>query len=491
MIVLAIIGAGGLCVGTNPSYTIHELTHAVGTAQIKFVLSEPEILTNFQTALDNTDSTSKAKLFILDHDQQTHPCPSGLTSWRTLYSHSHESDWIIFDDETASRESVCSLFFTSGTSGLPKCAQTTHMNFVSEHTIFYSPPHERKNYPIRIVLAMPFFHVGIQPQVLVTSLREGRQTYVMRRFDLLPYLQYHTRYAITESFIVPPMVSAIVTSGLADPSSPHYRPDCSLRSVRNGHAGAAPLSGSMQARFHALLAPGARHRQVWGMTETTSMASVCSPREADAITLGTQAGWGNVGRPLPNMKFKLVGAQGEDCTNSGRGELCVKGPTIVKGYYRNDKATRDSWDGEGYFHTGDVVQVDPRSGLWFVVERLKELIKVRAFQVAPAELEGVLTSNPQIDDAAVIGVPRLSDDGSVDEEEELVRAYVVRRAGSALGEADVLAWMGERLARYKQLTGGVRFVESIPKLPSGKILKRVLREEVKRELSGGGGKARL
>jgi 4-coumarate--CoA ligase len=151
----------------------------------------------------------------------------------------------------------------------------------------------------------------------------------------------------------------------------------------------------------------------------------------------------------------------------------VKGPTIIQGYFENDKANRESWDAEGYFKSGDVIQVD-ETGLMYVVERVKELIKVRGFQVAPAELEGVLISHPSIVDAAVLGIPGKDDS-------ELPRAYLVRREGTNIQEAEVQAFMKEQLAGYKQLVGGVVFIDEIPKLPSGKILKRVLREMIKQE----------
>ncbi|KAJ9654716.1 hypothetical protein H2198_006306 [Neophaeococcomyces mojaviensis] len=200
--------------------------------------------------------------------------------------------------------------------------------------------------------------------------------------------------------------------------------------------------------------------------------------------------WGSVGVPLPCNKAKLVDEKGRDVTETGKGELCVKGPSIVKGYFENEKATAASWDTEGYFHTGDVIEVrphqDPETGvvhkLFFVVERLKELIKVCGFQVAPAELEGALTEHPDIVDAAVIGLPTNRHDCA-----ELPRAYIVRRQGLSLTEENVMGHMKERLAWYKQLEAGVEFIESIPKLPSGKILKRVLREEAKKKgwLEGG------
>lgn len=269
------------------------------------------------------------------------------------------------------------------------------------------------------------------------------------------------------------MVVSIVMSGLSDETSKTYRPEFSMRSVRNGTVGAAPLDGAMQKRFQALLAPGATFGQVWGMTETTSMAAIVPWDVSKKQSSGEMDNaWGNVGRPLPCNKMKLIDESGKDVTDQGRGELCVKGPTVVKGYFENEKATRESWDDEGYFKTGDVLRLDKETGLLYVEERVKELIKVRGFQVAPAELEGVLLEHEEIVDAAVIGKKR-------DNDVEVPKAFVVKRTGSKLTADAVHAHMKERLARYKQLEGGVQFVESIPKLPSGKILKRVLREAEK------------
>lgn len=135
--------------------------------------------------------------------------------------------------------------------------------------------------------------------------------------------------------MVPPIVTSIVMSGVADPQSKKYRADYSLKSVRNGTVGAAPCSGDMQRRFHALLGDGATFGQVWGMTETTSMACIV-PWDVDHKTAaGEMDSWGNVGRPLPEMQMKLVDAEGNDVTDKGRGELCVKGPTVVQKYFEN------------------------------------------------------------------------------------------------------------------------------------------------------------
>lgn len=436
-----------------------------------------------QAALRENNVDISSKLFTLDN-LATQIAPPNHRSWRTLLEHG-EQDWIRFNDFSRSHSTVAQLYYTSGTTGLPKCAMTTHRNLVSQHQLFFEA--SPRPYPIKLVLSMPFFHVGIAPQVFVSVLREGRSAYVMRRFELQPYLSYHAKYALTETFMVPPMVNAIVMSGLADESSPNYRADCSLRTVRNGTVGAAPCSADLQARFQRLLGPGATFTQVWGMTETTSMAMAVPwsiARCCSARHTGMETAWGTVGIPLPSNTMKLVDEDGRDVTHSGKGELCVKGPGVVKGYFENEKATAQSWDSDGFFRTGDVIEVrphkDPETGeehaLCFVVERLKELIKVRGFQVAPAELEGALTEHVDVVDAAVIGLPSRGVD-----DDELPKAYVVRREGSGLTVEDVMAHMKKRLARYKQLEGGVEFVESIPKLPSGKILKRVLRDEARRK----------
>lgn len=167
---------------------------------------------------------------------------------------------------------------------------------------------------------------------------------------------------------------------------------------------------------------------------------------------------------------------------------------MISGYFENPSANSLSFDSDGFFKTGDIVYSDGKSQKWYIIDRKKELIKVRGFQIAPPEIEGVLLSHPGIVDAAVIGI---KNKGSGKEGEEVVerpRAYVVRRPGKEgeeVNEELVLQWCGERLAKYKELSGGVRIVESIPKNPSGKILKRVLREEAEKESQSGKEKARL
>jgi acyl-CoA synthetase (AMP-forming)/AMP-acid ligase II len=189
------------------------------------------------------------------------------------------------------------------------------------------------------------------------------------------------------------------------------------------------------------------------------------------------------------ISFRLIDEDGKNISAFGvRGELCVRGPTVTPGYFNNPEANAEAFDTEGWFKTGDIAYCDQRTRKWYIVDRRKELIKVRGFQVAPPELEAVLLSHPQIVDAAVIGITFPGADI------EYPRAYVVRRPGdqgSKLTEAEIQEYVLSRLAKYKALTGGVKFVGAIARNPSGKILKRVLREDAKKEIEAGLLKAKL
>lgn len=324
----------------------------------------------------------------------------------------------------------------------------------------------------------------------------------MRRFDLEPMLSSIEKFKITELPVVPPLVIAIIMS----PLTKKY----SLRSVRAASSGAAPLGPGPQSKLRDLLCqePLAVCNQVWGMTETSCVATMFYYPESDDT--------GSIGMGLAGLDLKydlsfllicmtsncvqsiylkvrrlifkrIIDDDGNDITAfDTRGEICIRGSTVIAGYFENPKANAESFDSEGYFKTGDIVYRDGKSKKWYIVDRKKELIKVRGFQVAPPEIEAVLLSHPAIIDTAVIGVKTFekTDGHNKGELVELPRAYVVRRPGKEgdeLDEQKVKAWCGERLAKFKELSGGVKFVEAIPKNASGKILKRLLREEAERE----------
>ncbi|PKY00040.1 putative AMP-binding enzyme [Aspergillus campestris IBT 28561] len=455
MLVLAIVGAGGVFTGTNPAYTPHELAHHFTASDARFVISEPEILPAIQKAMvEKHIPMENLRVF----NAQSQPVPADLLSWEDLLAHG-ETDWVSFDDEKTASDTPAARLFSSGTTGLPKAATLTHRNLVAQHELAFE--HNRRPYQISRVVPIPLFHAAAAPNTHFGSLKGGHVTYLMRRFDLPLFLETVEKYNVTELAVVPPVVLAILASPLA-----HSRPF--LRSVRAAAVGAAPLDKVAQARFRALLAPGAPCTQVWGMTESSCIATLVPYPQTDDS--------GSVGVLIPNVEAKLVDNNDTNISAYNTpGEICLRGPTIIPGYYKDDAANAASFDADGWFHTGDIGYCDAASHRWYIIDRKKELIKVRGFQVAPPELEGVLRTHPGIVDAAVVGV------GGGDLGSERPRAYVVCRAGVTLGEQEVRAFMEPRLAKYKALTGGVRFVQEIPRNASGKILKRLLRERAASE----------
>ncbi|KAF1997783.1 acetyl-CoA synthetase-like protein [Amniculicola lignicola CBS 123094] len=461
ILALGIIAAGGVFTGANPGYTAFEIGHHVNVVHAKFIICEPECL---KSVLDAKHDVPKERVFVFDTLGQE--IPKGLKGWKSLLEYG-EADWPRMTSKDESSKTTAMLLMSSGTTGLPKAVRLTHLNLIAQHTLVNE--HYPRKFPMRRLLALPMFHAAATPGAICSVFRSGIVTYIMRRFDLEPFLKGHEEFNITELTMVPPIAIGIIMH----PASKKY----SLKTVKWAGCGAAPLDKGPQARLKALLAPDAPFTQVYGMTETSCVASFIPPPEDDAT--------GSVGRFLPNLDVKLVDEEGRDITAAEtRGELCLRGPTITPGYFENEEANKRDWDAEGFFHTGDIAYMDKESGKWYIVDRKKELIKVRGFQVAPAELEAMLLSHPSIIDSAVIGVPAPTPaNRTTIDSGELPRAYVVQRPGTpALSEKDLVEHCAEKLAKYKRLEGGVKFVDVIPKTASGKILKRTLREWAKKEM---------
>jgi 4-coumarate--CoA ligase len=358
MAFLGIVAAGGIFAGTNPSYTSYELAYAIRTADIKYFICEPTLLPNILTACKET-SIPTSHIFVFDiHDNSSDQLiPSDLKSWSWLQTHG-ENDWERFNNKKTSESTTAARLFSSGTTGMPKALNMTHYNFVAQHTLVIE--HRPRPYPIRRLISNPMFHVSQVPRAHTSPLRSGIVTHVMRRFELEPWLAAIPKFGITEVNLVPMMVVLILTSG-----HPLVRKE-TFKSLKNSWTGAAPLDKSLQARFKALLPPETPFNQVWGMSETSCIATMCYyPRHDDT---------GSVGPVIPNCDVKLVDENGKDVTGHGvSGELCIRGPIIVKGYHRNEEANKASWDEEGYFWTGDVAHFGPEEEgrLVYIVDRKK------------------------------------------------------------------------------------------------------------------------
>ncbi|KAH0841104.1 hypothetical protein AYO21_06596 [Fonsecaea monophora] len=488
MLFLGGVAAGGIFSGTNPAYQVYEIRHHIRMAQVKMFIVEPEVLGPVLEAAE-LEGLTRDKIFIFNTRPQQ-DVPEGFRSWEWLLSQGEE-DWVrITDLEELQRTEVARLN-TSGTTGLPKTAMQSHYNATSWHTMLHDIA--RVPWTVRNLYTLPGFHVATVPLVHACPLITGDQCWIMRRFELEGFLAALERHRITNIGIVPPLVIAIIMSPL--------RHRYSLRSLRQVKSGAAPLDAASQEKFRRLCSPDATFTQVFGMTETTGTIShFYYPGTDDTGSVGS--------RFLPNTDVKLIDDKGNDITAYDvPGELCVRGPTVVRGYFNNPKANAEAYDAEGYLKTGDVLYCDGKTKKWYIVDRKKELIKVRGFQVSPSELEGVLLMHPRIVDCAVVGFRRPGEPmhGVAD---ELIRAYVVVRPSTStsttssppeppLTADQVKAHIRAHLASYKALTGGVVFVPEIPKSASGKILKRVFAEQIEREMAssktegqGDGGKQR-
>ncbi|HET8592844.1 MAG TPA: AMP-binding protein [Solirubrobacterales bacterium] len=353
------------------------------------------------------------------------------------------------EDVGVDPEDLAVLPYSSGTTGLMKGVMLTHRNLVANiEQAWTSMPIAEED---TLVGVLPFFHSYGQTVVLNLGLSKGATIVTMARFDLDGLLDILERHRVTWLHIAPPVVLAFATAPEVE-----GRDTSALKMVISG---AAPLDEDLAKRAEERI--GAPIRQGYGMTELSPVSH--KSRLADAAETPP----GSIGPLIPNTEARLVDpATLADVPEGRAGEIWVRGPQVMRGYLNNRRATEETLIGDGWLRTGDIGRVDER-GYFYIVDRLKELIKYKGYQVAPAELEAVLVSHPKVRDAGVIGVPM--EDGG-----EAPKACVVCDGGLDIEE--LIAYVAERVAPYKRIRE-VERVEEIPKSASGKILRRLLREE--------------
>ncbi|KAL8718555.1 MAG: hypothetical protein Q9225_004327 [Loekoesia sp. 1 TL-2023] len=415
------------------------------------------LATTMQSAKDCEIPASKVFTFETK-DQAAVP---GQKSWTDLLKHG-EADWLTFDKPGQAKSTISTLAFTSGTTGFPKAAMIPHLYAISQ---LRALENQRPPYEVSRLVCIPAFHAFAVPLLTGCAIRNQQATYVMRRFELETYLQTIRQFQITEIPMVPTMLIAVLNSPLATKED--------LKSLRSVWVGGSPLRSSTQRDFQALLDQDALVTQVWGMTETGWTTLLFWPESDDT---------GSVGRLLPNMSSKLIAGDGSIITEDNReGELYVKGASIMNGYFNDPVATAATIDEDGWLRTGDVAYCV--KGKWYIVDRKKDMIKFHGWQIAPAELEAVLLTHPQVINAAIIGIPLKDGTG------EIPQAFVVLKPRPLDGtyashgdleertttEEELKSYLASRLAKYKAVNG-VTFVDDIPRTPSGKLQKFKLKE---------------
>jgi acyl-CoA synthetase (AMP-forming)/AMP-acid ligase II len=341
------------------------------------------------------------------------------------------------------------LPYSSGTTGLMKGVMLTHRNLVANIEQAWS------SMPVgpddTLVGVLPFFHIYGQTVVLNLGLAKGSTIVNMPRFDLDQLLEIVERHGVTWLHVAPPVILALATAPQVE-----GRDFSRLKLVISG---AAPLDAELSGRAEARI--GAPIRQGYGMTELSPVS------HKSRLARVEETPPGSVGALIPNTDARLVDPEtGEDVPEGEEGEIWIRGPQVMRGYLNNPAATKETLTDDGWLRTGDIGRVD-ENGFFFIVDRLKELIKYKGYQVPPAELEAVLVSHPKVKDAGVIGM-------RMEEGEEAPLGCVV--TDGEVEAEELLDYVAERVAPYKKLRR-IEFVEEIPKSASGKILRRVLRDQ--------------
>ena len=424
--------AGGIVTTVYPTYTANEVHHQLIDAGATMLITIPLFL---ETARSAAEGTGVTEIFVIGESDEA---PSLMTLMGAPLA----------EHVSVAKDDLVVLPYSSGTTGVSKGVMLNHGNLVANVAQVGSAADIREDE--KFIAVLPFFHIYGMQVLMNTGLRGGATIITMPRFDLEQFLQLHQTHGITRSFVAPPIVVALAKHPMVD--------NYDLTALRQVFSGAAPLSAELSLEAGARI--DCEVVQGYGMTEMSPVSHLTPPGMFKA---------GSVGITAPNTETRIVDPiTGKDLDVNEDGELWVRGPQVMAGYLNNPKATADTLDADGWLHTGDIAHIDEDAHVW-IVDRLKELIKYKGFQVAPAELEALLLTHPAIADAAVVG--------KLDEEAgELPIGFVVLRPGAEETEEEVAAFVAGQVATYKQLRE-VHFIDAVPKSASGKILRRMLRDQ--------------
>ncbi|KAK4170066.1 putative acyl-coenzyme A synthetase [Cladorrhinum sp. PSN259] len=463
------IAAGGVYSSSNPSSTPKELLYQLNLVKPKLLFCNEDTKST-AIAAANLFSLPLSRVLCLDTSPKstTLRLVTLLRPQESLMISSSELDWPTVP-EASLPETTIVILFSSGTTGPPKACMLSHTNLVSEICLTVDPTREyyssrpTASFSYRAVAHLPTAHIAGLLFNITIPFYLGGTVYWMKSFDFPLFLKYSKQYRMTHLFTVPPVYLAISKSPLVTDQLDH---------VEQAVCGGAPMGKELQIAVRKKIGGGTGFvTQTWGMSELAGCVTVMpmgDPKAGDET--------GSVSMLISGAEFRIVDDEEKDVEVGQPGEILVKGPMVTRGYWGNEEANRQAFDKNGWFRTGDIGLF--RDGLFYIVDRKKELIKYKGNQVAPAELEALLINHPHILDAAVIGVER--------DHTEVPRAYIVGDP-KQVGAGEIADWVAGQVSSYKRLRGGVVFVPAIPKSPSGKILRKELRTLAKsedREMSG-------
>ncbi|XP_059483604.1 uncharacterized protein LOC132201447 [Neocloeon triangulifer] len=451
IIFLGAASAGLIVSPANPLYTQSELARQFCETKVRAVVTVPPLLEKVQAALEEVPGSGGPVVVI---GGPSAPKKNQI-GFEDLIQKRVVGDSIL---EHPDPDCIACLPFSSGTTGLPKGVMLTHRNMVAnlcqiEHPEV-SPPLPEGFDQDRILAILPFFHIYGMNGVMNMSLLHGRSILTLPKFEAQSFSEAFAKFKPTVLAIVPPLCAFIAQSPTISPQ------DLSMvRFVTCGAAAAPPAT--VQQFIRKANSKKLNFKEGYGMTESSCLATSppsSAPMEDRVDTVGV---------PIPNTEVKVVDKEGNALPMGEIGEILVRGPQIMKGYFRNEQATKESLTEDNWLRTGDIGYFR-QNGYISLVDRVKEMIKVKGLQVSPTELESILNTMEGVADVAVAAVP---DEACG----EVPRAYVVKGKDSFLTEEDVIKFLKPQVAQFKQLKGGVRFVSAIPKNAAGKILRAELK----------------
>ncbi|KAF5552615.1 phenylacetyl ligase [Fusarium mexicanum] len=435
-----------------------DLIYLLGTSKTALVFTDEGAVDEVTDASKAIGIPAKNVLRLDGPNGQLNSLQSLQQRGESLYPSSYAKSW----GPKYSELSPCAfLSWSSGTTGKPKAVRISHANVINQlrQISALTPPNRRRT----VLGVLPFYHVTGLVHLLHLPIVLEQQMVIMAKFDMKQMMETIVRFKCDELWLVPPLLIRL----LNDKSAQGY----DLSFVKQFNTGAAPLADQVIAQL-ARKFPTVAVRQAWGMTETTSCLTVTPP------DLSTWSNASKVGKLVPGTEIRVVDPDtGEDVPAGNVGEIWAKGPQVTMGYLDRPEETAASYLEDGFFKTGDLGSIDSE-GFITIHDRIKEMIKVRGHAVAPAELEDLLHGHPKVKDAAIIGIP---DDYSG----ETPRAFVVLASGVQSGPEvvrELQEFVAVGKAKHKRLSGGVEFVDQIPKSPSGKILRRVLKASWKEKM---------